>query len=89
MSKTNELVVDLRRAKALVIPMHRVSVDIVEDCINLRVHIDNKMDGIKNIEALYKKNQSHLYFLRKRRSLNIWLRMLYELPVALLFVVSQ
>lgn len=72
--------------------MHRVSVDIVEDYMNLRVHIDDNMDGIKNIEALYKKNQSHLYFLRKRRSLNIWwtmLRMLYELPVALPFVVSQ
>ncbi|XP_059802691.1 40S ribosomal protein S24 isoform X1 [Hypanus sabinus] len=85
--KTKELVVDLRRAKAPVAPVsiQGVSVDMVEDYKYLEIRIDNKLDWSKNTEAVYKKGQSRLYFLRRLRSFNIcWtmLRMFYESEVA-------
>ncbi|KAI4887110.1 hypothetical protein NFI96_003146 [Prochilodus magdalenae] len=56
-TKTKELVVDLRRDKAQVTPISikGVSVDTVEDYKYLGVHIDNKLDWAKNTDALYKK----------------------------------
>ena len=59
-TKTKELVVDLKRAKSPVTPVsiHGVSVDIVEDYKYLGVYIDNKLDWTKNTEDLYKKGQS-------------------------------
>ncbi len=85
--KTKELVVDLSRTKAPVTPVfiQGVSVDIVEDYKYLGVHIDNKLDWGKNTDALYRKGQSRLYFLRRLRSFNIcrtMLRMFYESVVA-------
>ena len=53
--------------------------------VYLGVHIDNKLDWGKNTDALYKKGQSRLYFLRRLRSFNIcrtMLRMFYESVVA-------
>ncbi|KAK0142278.1 RNA-directed DNA polymerase from mobile element jockey [Merluccius polli] len=94
-TKTNELVVDLRRSKKT--PMTPVSilghnVDFVEHYKYLGVFIDNKLDWTKNTEVLYKKGQSRLYFLRRLRSFNIYrtmLRMFYESTVAsaILFAV--
>ncbi|KAI4903481.1 hypothetical protein NFI96_006181 [Prochilodus magdalenae] len=86
-TKTKELVVDLRRDKAQVTPISikGVSVDTVEDYKYLGVHIDNKLDWSKNTDALYRKGQSRLYFLRRRRSFNIcrtMLRIFYESVVA-------
>ncbi|KAI4902472.1 hypothetical protein NFI96_003096 [Prochilodus magdalenae] len=86
-TKTKELVVDLRRDKAQVTPISikGVSVDTVEDYKYLGVHIDNKLDWAKNTDALYKKGQSRLYFLRRLRSFNIcrtMLRIFYESVVA-------
>ena len=93
-AKTKELVVDLRRAKALVAPVsiQGHSVEVVEDYKYLGVFIDNKLNWAKNTEALYKKGQSRLYFLRRLRSFNIcrtMLRMFYESVVAsaILFAV--
>ena len=92
--KTKELVVDLRRAKAPETPVsiQGVSVDMVEDYKYLRIRIDNKLDWSKNTEAVYKKGQSRLYFLRRLRSFNIcWtmLRMFYKsvLASAIMFAV--
>lgn len=53
--------------------------------------MDNKLDWAKNTQALYRKSQSRLYFLR--RSFNIcrtMLRMFYESVVAssVLFAVA-
>ncbi|KAI4885738.1 hypothetical protein NFI96_000237 [Prochilodus magdalenae] len=62
-----------------------VSVDTVEDYKYLGVHIDNKLDWSKNTDALYRKGQSRLYFLRRLRSFNIcrtMLRIFYESVVA-------
>ncbi|KAI4885338.1 hypothetical protein NFI96_001847 [Prochilodus magdalenae] len=86
-TKTKELVVDLRRDKAQVTPISikGVSVDTLEDFKYLGVHIDNKLDWAKNTDALYKKGQSRLYFLRRLRSFNIcrtMLRIFYESVVA-------
>ncbi|KAI4894895.1 hypothetical protein NFI96_003892 [Prochilodus magdalenae] len=86
-TKTKELVVDLRRDKAQVTPISikGVSVDTVEDYKYLGVHIDNKLDWSKNTDALYRKGQSRLYFLRRLRSFNIcrtMLRIFYESVVA-------
>ena len=81
-AKTKELVVDLRRAKAPVTPVsiQGVSVNIVEDkCLG--VYTDDKLDWTKYNEAIYKKGQSRLYFLWRRRSFSIcWtmLRKFYE-----------
>jgi len=46
-------------------------VDIVKVYKYLGVHIDNKMDWTKDTDAVYKKGQSHLYFLRRLRSFNV------------------
>ncbi|KAI4892845.1 hypothetical protein NFI96_004933 [Prochilodus magdalenae] len=86
-TKTKELVVDLRRDKTQVTPISikGVSVDTVEDYKYLGVHIDNKLDWAKNTDALYRKGQSRLYFLRRLRSFNIcrtMLRIFYESVVA-------
>ena len=51
----------------------------------LGVHLDNKLDWSVNTDALYKKGQSRLFFLRKLRSLNIcnkMLQMFYQSVVA-------
>ncbi|KAI4894307.1 hypothetical protein NFI96_005585 [Prochilodus magdalenae] len=86
-TKTKKLVVDLRRDKTQVTPISikGVSVDTVEDYKYLGVHIDNKLDWAKNTDALYRKGQSRLYFLRRLRSFNIcrtMLRIFYESVVA-------
>lgn len=86
-TKTKELVVDMRRTKVPVTPVfiQGVNVDIVEDYKYLGVHIDNKLDRGKNTDALYRKGQSSLYFLRQLRSFNIcrtMLRMCDESVVA-------
>ena len=86
-AKTKELVVDMRRTKAPVTPVsiQGVNVDIVEDYKYLGVYLDNKLDWAKNTQAVYKKGQSRLYFLRRLRSFNIcrkMLRMFYESVVA-------
>lgn len=69
-TKTKELVVDVRRTKVPVTPVfiQGVNVDIVEDYKYLGVHADNKLDWGKNTDALYRKGRSRLYFLRQLRS---------------------
>ena len=57
----------------------------VQEYKDLGVHLDNKLDWAKNTEAVYKKDQSQLYFLRRLQSLNICniiLRMFYQSVVA-------
>ena len=78
----------------LLIPVsiQRVSVDIVEDYKYQGIHTVNKLNWIKNTTALYRKGQSHLYFLRWLMSFNIchtMIRMFYKFVVvgAILFAV--
>lgn len=93
-TKTRELVVDLKRTKSPVSPVsiQGACVDTVEEYKYLGVHIDNKLDWARNTDALFKKGQSRLYFLRRLRSFNICrttLRMFYESVVssAILFAL--
>ena len=61
------------------------TVEVVQDYKYLGVHLDNKLNWAKNMEAVYKKGQSRLYFLRRLRSFNvcnIMLRMFYQSVVA-------
>jgi len=86
-AKTKELVVDFRKQPTHPKPVsiRGTEADIVEEYKYLGVHIDNNMDWTKNTEALYKKGQSRLYFLRTLRSFNIcktMLQMFYHLVVA-------
>ena len=70
-TKTKEAIVDLRRVKTPVTPVsiHGVPVDTVEEYKYLGVYLNNKLDWTRNTEAVYKKGQSRLFFLR--RSFNI------------------
>lgn len=86
-TKTKEVVVDLRRLKAPVTPtsIKGVSVEVVEEYKYLGVYLDHKLNWCKNVDTVYRKGQSRLYFLRQLRSFNIcrtMLRMFYESVVA-------
>ena len=93
MTKTKELVIDLRRTKAPLTPIsiQGVNVDYVEEYKYLGVYLDHKLNWAKNTEALYKKGQSRLYFLRRLRSFNVcrkMLQMFYESVVAGAFLYA-
>src|SRR4029434_237772 len=62
-----------------------VSVEVVNTYKYLGVHLDSKLDWSANIDAIYKKGLSRLYFLRRLRSFNVCnklLRMFYQSVVA-------
>ena len=42
-----------------------VNVEVVSTYKYLGVHLDNKLDWSTNTDAVYKKGQSRLYFLRR------------------------
>ena len=86
-TKTKEMVVDFRRSQPplLQVSIEGVSVEVVNNYKYLGVHMDNKLDWSANIDAIYKKGQSRLYFLRRLRSFNVCsklLRMFYQSVVA-------
>jgi len=76
--KTKELVVDFRKQRTRPNPfsINGTEVDIVDEYKYLGVHIENKLDWTKNTEAVSKKGQSRLDFLRRLRSFNICRTML-------------
>ena len=45
--------------------------EVVNTYKYLGVHLDNKLDWSANTDALYKKGQSWLYFLRRLGSFNV------------------
>ena len=53
-------------------PLRGVNVEVVSTYKYLGVHLDNKLDWSANTDAVYKKGQSRLYFLRRLRSFNVW-----------------
>ena len=86
-TKTKEMVVDFRRSQPSLLPVSigGVSVEVVKTYKYLGVHLDSKLDWSANIDAIYKKGQSRLYFLRRLRSFNVCnklLRMFYQSVVA-------
>ena len=78
---------DFRRSQPPLLPVsiEGVSVEVVNTYKYLGVHMDNKLDWSANVDAIYKKGQSRLYFLRRLRSFNFCnklLRMFYQSVVA-------
>ena len=72
-TKTKELVVDFRRSKT---PCQSVCIDgeeieTVQTCKYMGVLLDNKLEWSANIEAVYRRGQSRLFFLRQLRSFNV------------------
>ena len=65
---TKEVIVDFRRTRNKSNSISIVEeVEVVEEYKYL-VHLDNKLEWRFNTDAVYKKGQSRLYFLRKIRS---------------------
>ncbi|MBN3317390.1 TSN11 protein, partial [Atractosteus spatula] len=66
LKKTKELVVDFRRKKVKPTPVyiHGSGMEMVDSYKYLGVHIYDRLEWSKNIEVIYKKGQSRLYFLR-------------------------
>ena len=62
-TKTKELIVDLRRAKTTVTPVsiQGIPVDTVEVYKYPGVYFNKKLDWTRNTEAVYKKDQSRLF----------------------------
>jgi len=94
-SKIKELVVDFRRNKSPPTPItiQGVDIEMVDSYKFLGVHLNNKLDWTDNTEALYRKGQSRLFFLRRLRSFDVCsrlLRMFYQSVVAstLFFAVA-
>ena len=77
--KDQGMVVDFRRARpelsTISILGDKVQV-VLESYKYLGVHMNNKLDWKQQTEAVYKKGQSRLYFLRKLRSFNVYSKML-------------
>ena len=61
------MVVDFRRTTPPLVPVSIKGETVETVCTYkyLGVHLDNKLDWSANSQALYKKGQSRLYFLRK------------------------
>ena len=78
-TKTKEMVVDFRRSQPPLLPVSigGVSVEVVNTYKYLGVHMDNKLDWSANVDAIYKKGQSRLYFLRRLRSFNVCNKLLH------------
>ncbi|KAJ8273972.1 hypothetical protein COCON_G00085970 [Conger conger] len=78
-TKTKEMVVDFRRTKPPMLPIsiEGVNVEVVSTYKYLGVQLDNKLDWSANTEALYRKGQSRLYFLRRLRSFNVCSKLLW------------
>lgn len=86
-SKTKELVVDFRRSRSPLQPISidGVDVEVVGTYKYLGTTLDNKLDWSANIDSLYRKGQSRLYFLRRLASFSICqklMQMFYQSVVA-------
>lgn len=62
-----------------------ICVEVVQTYKNLGLQLDDRLDWSKNTDALYRKSQSQLYFLRRLASFNICqklLQMFYQMVIA-------
>lgn len=94
-TKTKEMVVDFRRSRPNMEPViiNGECVEQVKTYKYLGVQLDEKLDWTANTDALCRKAQSRLYFLRRLASFNVCselLKMFYRSVVesALFFVVA-
>lgn len=69
------LLLNVNRTKELVVDFSRTGIGtrpgIVEDYKYLHVHLNDGLDWSTNTDAVYKKEMSRHYFLRKLRSFNM------------------
>ncbi|KAJ8272962.1 hypothetical protein GJAV_G00095560 [Gymnothorax javanicus] len=72
-TKTKEMVVDFRRSKPPCQPvcLRGETTEVVQNYRYLGVVLDNKLDWSANTDALYKKGQSCLFFLRRLKSFDV------------------
>jgi len=78
-SKTKELVVDFRQSRKrplTPITIRGEDVEVVNSYKFLGVHLNNKLDWSDNTDALFRKGQSKLFFLRRLRSFNVCTKLL-------------
>ena len=77
-AKTKEMVVDFRRSKSALLPVsiERLNVEGLNTYKYLGIHLDYKLDWSANTDALYKKGQSRLSFLRRLWSFNVCSKLL-------------
>lgn len=86
--KTREMVVDFRKkkeAQLTPVTIQGADVEVVQSYKYLGVHLDNRLEWSGNMDAVYKKGQSRLYFLRRLRSFDVcrtMLNMFYQSVVA-------
>ncbi|CAM4427607.1 unnamed protein product [Leuciscus chuanchicus] len=72
--KTREMVVDFLRRRPALPPLVNIQgrdIERVDTYKYLGVHLNNKLDWTHNTNALYKRGQSRLYFLRRLRSFGV------------------
>ncbi|MPV02341.1 DUF1891 domain-containing protein [Escherichia coli] len=86
-AKTREMVVDFGRKTTAPLPLRVLGEEVVmvEDYKYLGVSIDNRLNWKTNINAVYRKGMSRLFFLRKLRSVHVcskMLEMFYQSVVA-------
>ncbi len=86
-TKTKEMVVDFCRPRPHLQPVsiEGVCVEMVRTYRYLGLELDDRLDWSPNTDALYRKGQSRLYFLRRLGSLNICqelLQIFYQTVIA-------
>lgn len=85
--KTKELILDFSRNRKIPTPItiQGEKIEMVDSYQFLGVHINSKLDWSENTEALYRKGQGRLFFLRRLRSFDMSskrLQMFYQSVVA-------
>ena len=77
-TKTKEMVIDLRRSRPPLQPINirGKDIEVVRTYKFLGMHLDDKLDWSANTDALYKKGQCRLFFLRRLGSFDVCREML-------------
>ncbi|XP_035812432.2 uncharacterized protein LOC118471519 [Amphiprion ocellaris] len=78
-TKTKEVVLDFRRAPSSLQPIgiNGSAVEMVSTYRYLGLQLDNKLSWSANMDSVYKKGQSRLYFLRRLASFRVCSKLLY------------
>lgn len=78
-AKTKEMVMDFRRAPPSLQPIiiSGTEVEVVSTYKYLGLQLDNKLSWAANLEAVYRKGQCRMYFLRRLASFRVCPKLLY------------
>ena len=86
MNKTQEIIVNFRRARSISIVGEEV--EVVEEYEYLSFHLDNRLNWRWSTDSVYRKGQSRLYLLRKVRSFSVCSRMFFYKSVVVSSILS-